>query len=63
MIISKTGHSVNSEDITRLTVWDKSAVIGRVSYVGCVDYNLEGKWFINPITSGELAQIKEVLHA
>ena len=63
MIISKTGHSVNPENITRLTVWSKTSVINNVSYVGCVDYNLEGKWFINPITPSELTQIKEVLHA
>ena len=57
MIISKTGHSVNPENIIQLSKWDMDRKVNGVSYIGSLDYKLDGNRYINPITASELKHL------
>lgn len=56
MIISKTGHSISKENITDACKWDQIVK----GFAGSVNYTVNGKSYLNPITMDEIKEIKEM---
>jgi hypothetical protein len=48
--ISKTGHQISDSDVIKAVKWDRQ----NKGYAGSVEYNFNGKTYLNPVTKAEL---------
>lgn len=53
--VSKTGHQITKGDVVTATKWD----VVKHGFCGSIEYKLNGKRYLNPVTKPELEKIQE----